>query len=51
MKRSVLEGILSTLSRCFLVLIIIVLVAIALSGIRMVNSGEVAVILRFGRIV
>ena len=51
MKRSVLEGILSTLSRCFIVLIIIVLVAIALSGIRMVNSGEVAVILRFGRIV
>lgn len=51
MKKSVLEGILSTLSRCFIVLIIIVLVAIALSGIRMVNSGEVAVILRFGRIV
>lgn len=51
MKKAVLESVLTTLSRCFIVLIIIVLVCIALSGIRMVNSGEKAVILRFGRIV
>lgn len=51
MKRAVLESVLNTLSRCFIVLIIVVLVCIALSGVRMVKSGEVAVILRFGRIV
>ena len=32
-------------------LIVLVIIGIALSGIRMVNSGEVAVVLRFGRIV
>lgn len=51
MKKAVLESVLNTLSRCFIVLIIVVLVCIALSGIRMVNSGEKAVILRFGKIV
>lgn len=51
MKKAVLEGILNTLSRCFIVLIIVVLICIALSGVRMVNSGEVAVVLRFGKIV
>ncbi len=51
MKKTVLESILNTLSRCFIVLIILVVVGIGLSGIRMVNSGEVAVILRFGKIV
>ena len=51
MKKAVLEGILTTLSRCFIVLIAVVLICIALSGVRMVNSGEVAVILRFGKIV
>lgn len=51
MKKAVLEGILNTLSRCFVVLIAIVLICIALSGVRTVNSGEVAVILRFGKIV
>lgn len=51
MKKAVLESVLNTLSRCFIVLIIVVLVCIALSGIRMVNSGEKAVILRFGKLV
>ena len=51
MKKNVLESILSTLSKCFIVLIIVVVICIALSGIRMVKSGEVAVILRFGKIV
>jgi membrane protease subunit HflK len=51
MKKAILESILTTLSRCFIVLIILVIVGIGLSGIRMVNSGEVAVVLRFGKIV
>lgn len=51
MKKTVLESILTTLSRCFIVLIVVVVICIALSGIRMVKSGEVAVILRFGKLV
>jgi membrane protease subunit HflK len=51
MKKNVLESILSTLSKCFIVLIIVVVICIALSGIKMVKSGEVAVVLRFGKIV
>lgn len=50
-KRAVLESVLNTLSKCFIVLIIAVVICIALSGVRMVKSGEVAVVLRFGRIV
>lgn len=50
-KRAVLESVLSTLSKCFIVLIIAVVICIALSGVRMVKSGEVAVVLRFGKIV
>lgn len=51
MKKALLEDILNTVSRCFVVLIIVVVISIALSGIRVVKSGEIAVVLRFGQIV
>ena len=51
MKKSFWEDVLSTLSRCFAVLVVLVVACIALSGVRMVKSGEVAVILRFGKLV
>ena len=50
-KKTLLEDILTTVSRCFVVLIIIVLLCIAFSGVRIVKSGEVAMVLRFGKIV
>lgn len=51
MKKEFLADVLATLSRCFVVLIVIVLVGIACSGIRVVKSGEVALVLRFGKLV
>ena len=51
MKRSLLEDVLATVSRCFIVLIIAVVICIAFSGVRVVKSGEVAIVLRFGKIV
>lgn len=51
MRKSFWEDVLSTLSRCFAVLVVLVLACIALSGVRVVKSGEVAVILRFGKLV
>lgn len=50
-KNAVFEDIMTTISRYFVVLVVIVIVCIGLSGIRFVKSGEVAVILRFGKIV
>ena len=51
MKKAFLEDVLTTVSRCFIVLIAVVLVCIAFSGVRSVKSGEVAMILRFGKLV
>ena len=52
MKKKTLFGdILQTVSRYFLILVIIVMVGIACSGIRVVESGNVALILRFGKLV
>lgn len=51
MRKSFWEDVLSTLSRCFAVLVVLVLACITLSGVRMVKSGEVAVVLRFGKLV
>ena len=51
MKKEFLADVLATVSRCFVVLIVIVLVGIACSGIRVVKSGEVALVLRFGKLV
>lgn len=51
MKKAFLEDVLATLSRCFVVLIIVVVLCIAFSGVRVVKSGEVAMVLRFGKLV
>ena len=51
MKKSFLEDVLGTLSKCFIFLIIAVVIGIGLSGIRIVKSGEIAIVLRFGKIV
>lgn len=51
MKKAFLEDVLATVSKCFVVLIVVVLFCIALSGVRVVKSGEVAMVLRFGKLV
>lgn len=51
MKKAFLEDVLTTVSRCFFVLIIVVLICIAFSGVRVVESGDVAMVLRFGKLV
>lgn len=50
-KKTVLSDILSSVTKYFLVLVCVVVVLIALSGVRIVKSGEVALVLRFGRLV
>ena len=50
-KNAVFEDIITTISRYFIVLVVIVVVCIGFSGVRFVKSGEVAVVLRFGKIV
>ena len=50
-KNSVFEDILSTVTRYFLILVVVVVVLIAVSGIRIVKSGNVAIVLRFGKLV
>ena len=50
-KNAVFEDIITTVSRYFVVLVVIVIVCIALSGIKFVKSGEVAMVLRFGKLV
>ena len=49
-KNSILADILSTLTKYFAVLVALVVLIIALSGLRIVKSGEVALVLRFGRL-
>ena len=50
-KNAVFEDIITTVSRYFVVLVVIVIVCIGFSGIRFVKSGEVAIVLRFGKLV
>lgn len=50
-KNAVFEDVITTVSRCFIVLVVIVVICIGFSGIRFVNPGEVAIVLRFGKIV
>lgn len=50
-KNTVFEDVLSSVTKYFAVLVAIVILIICLSGIRIVNSGEVALILRFGKLV
>lgn len=51
MKKAFLEDVLTTVSRCFCVAILVVVLCIAFSGVRVVKSGEVALVLRFGQLV
>ena len=50
-KNAVFEDVITTVSRCFIVLVVIVVICIGFSGIRFVNPGEVAIVLRFGKVV
>ena len=50
-KKTMLADILGSVTKYFLVLVAVVVVFIALSGVRVVKSGEVALILRFGKLV
>jgi len=50
-KKTMLADVLNSVTKYFLVLVAVVVVFIALSGIRVVKSGEVALILRFGKLV
>lgn len=50
-KSGVFADILTSVTKYFLILVVIVIVGICLSGIRIVKSGQVAIILRFGELV
>ncbi len=50
-KNNLFADVLKTVTRYFLVLVAVVVVGICVSGIRVVKSGEVALILRFGKLV
>ena len=50
-KNTIFADVLRTITRYFVVLVVVVVALIALSGIRVVKSGEVALILRFGKLV
>lgn len=50
-KRTVFEDVLTSVTKYFAVLCVVVVLIIALSGIRIINSDQVAIILRFGRLV
>ena len=50
-KKTMLADILGSVTKYFLVLVAVVIVFIAFSGVKVVKSGEVALILRFGKLV
>ena len=50
-KKSLLADILTSLTRCFVVLVIGILLVIGFSGVRSVKSGNVALVFRFGKLV
>ncbi len=50
-QNAVFADILSSLSKYFIIAVVVMLAAICLSGIRFVKSGNVALILRFGNLV
>ena len=51
MKNKLFAQVLQAMTKYFIVLVLIVMVGIACSGIRVVDSGNVALILRFGKLV
>ena len=50
-KRSLASDILNTLTKCFIVLVIVLVLIIAFSGVKIVKSGNVALVFRFGKLV
>lgn len=50
-KKTLFADILGSLTKYFVILVAVVVVCIAMSGIKIVDSGNVAVVLRFGKIV
>ena len=50
-KKSLVSDILNTLTKCFIVLIAVILLIIAFSGVKIVKSGNVALVFRFGKLV
>ena len=50
-KNKLFAQVLQSMTKYFLILVVIVMVGIACSGIRVVDSGNVALILRFGKLV
>ena len=51
MKNKLFAQVLQAMTKYFVVLVVIVMLCIAASGIRVVESGNVALILRFGKLV
>ena len=50
-NKTLFADILETVTKYFLILVIVVLIGVFLSGLRVVEEGNVAVVLRFGRLV
>ncbi|MBE6982464.1 MAG: protease modulator HflK [Ruminococcaceae bacterium] len=50
-QKNLFSEVLGTVTKYFLILVILVMILIFCSGIRMVDSGHVAVVLRFGELV
>ena len=50
-KPSLFAEILGSVTKYFLILVTVVLILIAFSGVRIIDTGNVAVILRFGKLV
>ncbi len=50
-KKSLVSDILNTLTKCFVVLVVVIVLIIAFSGVKIVKSGNVALVFRFGKLV
>ena len=50
-KNAIFEDVLKTVSRIFVVAVILISLFICFSGVKFVKSGNVALILRFGKLV
>lgn len=50
-KNAVFEDILTTVTRYFIILVVAVVIFICFSGVRFIKSGEVGLVLRFGKLV
>lgn len=50
-KKTLFADILETVTKYFLILVVVVLIGVFLSGLRVVEEGNVAVVLRFGKLV